>query len=397
MHPRTPRPPAPCGAFKRRTASSLSIIIAVLGSGWEAPAQAMVGAVSHRFEELREQNLRVASVAYRLSIANRAVCRGGLAPQPGFVPHSLEQYDPTDREEAARSFDLALHVGVMDVVEGSPAQKAGLASGDSLLTVNGKDLDDVQAATDGQPRRAMVDRVQQILLVEMRKGEVMVRVSRPEGVRDVRFIADMGCPSNVELVAGDEVNAWADGTRVMVSSAILSRSVTDDDLALVVAHEMAHNILRHSPRPAGTGASQAEEQADRLAVAMVAEASYDLSGAEEFLRRLTAPVAGVSLAATHPQPDRRLALLRAEIAVATALPGRLPAGIIQMQEPFGQGLLVANALLDAEAEHRPDRPGLGQYVHHAHNSLEGGDDDFVVKGSGNVDAAVGDTVVERRR
>src|SRR6186713_2001424 len=59
-----------------------------------------------RFERLRNEELRVASVAYRLSIASAALCGPSSSPQSGLVLHSIEQYGLGDRDEAARVFNL---------------------------------------------------------------------------------------------------------------------------------------------------------------------------------------------------------------------------------------------------------------------------------------------------
>lgn len=279
-----------------------------------------------RFEQLRVQDLRVASVAYRLAIANQARCEPVLAPQPGFVLHRLEQYEPADRPEAARSFGLGAHVGVMAVVGDSPADKAGLRAGDQLLSVNGLDLG---ALANDDPNRVSVDRAQKTLVEQMRRGAVTLRVSSAGGERAIHFVAERGCPSNVEFIPGEEVNAWADGTRVMISDGLLSRCATDDDLALVIGHEMAHNLLDHRRRLAAEGASvnamlpsaaasaemrATEEEADRLAVRLATTAAYDLSGAESFIGGLMRRSAVV--AETHPDLSRRLSLLRAAIADA---------------------------------------------------------------------------------
>jgi predicted Zn-dependent protease len=115
-----------------------------------------------------------------------------------------------------------------------------------------------------------------------------------------------------------------------VSAGILRRCRSDDDLALVIAHELAHNLLRHGRRSyspvnrqgrlslpadaAPRGAQESEEEADRLAVRLARAAGYDLSGAESFLTGLAGASAPVLQAGTHPPLERRLALLRAEIA-----------------------------------------------------------------------------------
>ncbi len=299
---------------------------ALLALGLAVPALGASNPPSARFERLRDQDLRVAGVAYRLSTANSALCGGALAPQLGFVLHSIEQYGLSDRDEATRSFALGDRVGVMAVIGGTPAAKAGLVAGDRLVAVNGRDLGIVD--TGAAPSRASVDRALSVLGKEMAHGPVSLRVSGPGGERDVRFAAEVGCPSSFELIPGDAVNAWADGARAMISEGLLRRCASDDDLALVIGHEMAHNLLHHRQRLAAEGVSanhllppsaagsiavrETEEEADRLAVRLAAGAGYDLSGAEAFIGGLQKRA--MPVAATHPAPERRLALLRAAIA-----------------------------------------------------------------------------------
>ena len=155
------------------------------------------------------------------------------------------------------------------------------------------------------------------------------------------MVPELGCTSNVELVPGHDVNAWADGERVVISAGIVAQCVTDDDLALVIAHELAHNLLRHSHKLAVTGRTESrvmgllgtgsemmretEEEADRLAVRMTTAAAYDVAKAGAFMSRLLGGPNAASTAGTHPTTDRRLTLLRAEIAAARGLsPERQP-------------------------------------------------------------------------
>jgi hypothetical protein len=262
-------------------------------------------------------------------VSNKAFCRSILAPQLGFVVHGLEQYDPADREEAARGFGLGANPGIMAVVAGSPAGTAGLQADDQLLFVNGRDLGAKDSPADMPPTRAFVERARQILTEELGKGPATLRISRAGIVHDLQFTADMGCPAFVELVLGEDANAWADGARIVVSDGLLAHCATDDDLALVIGHELAHNLLRHGPKasageaagllsliPAGGSieSTESEEEADRLAVRLAGAAAYDLSGAEAFLAGLLKTEAGDSTIATHPKRARRLALLRSAIA-----------------------------------------------------------------------------------
>lgn len=289
-------------------------------------------------EELRLQELRVASVTYQLALANRSACHGAPTAQLGFSLHGIEQYDVADRAKVAAGFALDSYASVMAVVPQSPAANAGLTANDQLVSVNGRPLISEVAHAITQPTRAHVERAQNVILEEMKTGEVTLRVANARGLRDVRFAPELGCSTNVELVPGEEVNAWADGQRVVISAGLLALCSSDDDLALVIAHELAHNLLGHSQRLAAVGTRGAvmgitgsgsalmretEEEADATAVKMATAADYDLTRAEAFMRRLLDGRDPASLAETHPTRDRRLALLRIEIAeVRAASPGR---------------------------------------------------------------------------
>ena len=294
--------------------------------GSAAPGLAELNSPVGRFERLREQDLRVATVAYRLATANAGLCGQATVPQTGFVLHSIAEYGRADRADAARSFGLGDRVGVMAVVAGSPAAKAGLVAGDQLVAVNGRPFGPV--GDDPVPTRASIDRASNLLAAVMASDAVTLRVSGPAGERDVRFAPEKGCFSAVEMVPGSPTNAWADGMRVMIGDGLLLRCASDDDLALVIGHEMAHNLLHHRQRLAAEGVStngllpltesgsaamrETEEEADRFAVTLASGAGYDLSGAEAFMGGLLSRT--IPGAPTHPAPARRLALLHAAIA-----------------------------------------------------------------------------------
>lgn len=247
---------------------------------------------------------RVAAVGYRLAVANRALCDEDLVPQTGFMVRS----------------DATHGMTVTAVVPGSPAEAAGLTTGDHLRSINGLRL----------PVSASVERTVEALDRELRAGQVTLQVAGRDGVRELQFAAERGCSARVALIEDEAVNAWADGTDIRITTGLLARCKSDDDLALVLGHEMAHNLLRHrqslidtveSARtllPEGEAASrqlhQTEEAADRLAVSLAMVARYDLTGAVAFMEGLLDR--SIADSETHPRPDRRLALLREAIAEA---------------------------------------------------------------------------------
>ena len=98
-----------------------------------------------------------------------------------------------------------------------------------------------------------------------------------------------GCRTLVEVWADDGLSARSDGRAVAVSYGFVE-SVSDNDIAVVLAHELAHAILEHRRRLSEAGVDkgffgefgkdrrlsrQAEIEADRLSVHLLANAGYD--------------------------------------------------------------------------------------------------------------------------
>lgn len=66
--------------------------------------------------------------------------------------------------------------------------------------------------------------------------------------RDLGFANPDDCAYSIHLSSSsgeDAINAYADGKDVYFSSAMVRYTETDDELALVAAHEYAHNIMGH--------------------------------------------------------------------------------------------------------------------------------------------------------
>lgn len=276
--------------------------------------------------------MRVASVAYQLSVAGAAFCRSATVPQSGIVLHSAEQYGLSDAEGAAHG--IGNRPTVLGVVAGSPADRAGLSAQDEVLAI------------DNAPAGSSANTAKTLLADAMGRGVASLLVSGPSGQRQIRFRAVPGCSTDIEVLTDPSINAWADGARVTITTGIVKATRSDDELAIVIAHEMAHNILRHRERTGADGAARAllpaarsgraalamsalEEEADRFAVRIAEAAGYDLAQVVPFLRRLLAETGITKHAAnTHPAGDRRVALLTAAIAQTLERTAQRPVGRI---------------------------------------------------------------------
>jgi len=243
---------------------------------------------------------RVARVAWRLSSTGAVLCPT-VRQSAGWALHSARQYSPELRPFAEARFGLQGDLpGILAAPQGSPAALALLRPGDVIVSVNGEAL----AVGDNGGREpqfhglavniAKLDRA-------LAAGPVKLEVLRNGQLVAVGVTPVRACGYEVQLNPSDELNARADGRRLFISTALAGFTQTDDELALILGHELAHNVLRHrswsetggegrtvvddncDPRLCGAG--DHERQADRVGLYLMARAGYEPAVAAPFWRR----------------------------------------------------------------------------------------------------------------
>jgi beta-barrel assembly-enhancing protease len=212
-----------------------------------------------RAEQLKQQQLvirsgmmeqqRLADVAFPMMRAATPLCGQWITTTSGVRVSNIHDY-PRDFHEAARSLGFSDTLMVVGVPAGSSAERAGFVVGDRVVGVAG--------ARAPVGRRAASDLAVRIAPRPERRGApalaagplhfVVHRAEEsPAAGREVaiRVAPDTVCAYGSAAVKDDQLNAWADGRRVVVTTAMLRFAGTDDELAVVVAHEIAHNAMRH--------------------------------------------------------------------------------------------------------------------------------------------------------
>lgn len=270
---------------------------------------------------MREQ--RVAQIGYRLAIAGLSDC-DRKKPLTGLGLHDVSSYSEQYRAAIRKTFHMTNGFGIRFVVPGSAGQRAGLVANDEITALNGRPLD--RFAADQINRDASPARTEQFtatLSDALTLGTVMLTVRRDDATILAPLTADAGCGGHFVVATDDSLNAWSDGGGVAVTARLVDFTRSDNELAFVVAHELAHNILHHANRTrghspllasVGIGAGvikSAEIEADKLATSLVRRAGYDPHGGETLLVRLSR-ARGPALAVTHPGTKRRVQLIRDE-------------------------------------------------------------------------------------
>jgi hypothetical protein len=272
--------------------------------------------------QLQALDQRVTSVGYRLATAAAGLCADPM-PLSGIEVHDLSLYGGPSREDARRAFGLGDAPQVSAVAAGSPLARAGLEPGDTLVAIGG-------APVPGGTGLDRVDRIDAALEAVARDGTLDLVVSRGGAQRTLRAALEKGCPSRFVVRVADGTEAAADGHYVEITSSYVALADSDDALALVLAHELAHNILGHRLRLEREGVHygiaqhfgrnarlirETEIEADRMSVDLAARAGFDVGRAIAFRERQWRGLDQTLLRSpTHSSPHDRLETLRAEYA-----------------------------------------------------------------------------------
>lgn len=320
---------------------SLALALAAGGCGHPAPdagAATLQDTPTVRLERLTSLDVRVADVAWTLALANADLCPVNRL-RAGWTLQSAGQYGAELRPLAEARYGLAGDLpGILAAPPRSPAAEAGLAPGDLILAVNGQALAEGQAAAvesyDGlQANTAVLDGA-------LARGPATLTVRRAGAVREVMVRPVLACawPTQVEVTG--TFRSRTDGRHIFISDGMANLAQNEDELAFVLAHELAHAVLEHRTQPDVTGVRgglnwalsmrrglslAAEADADRLGLFLLARAGFDPARSVEFLTRYeTVSGAGgpqINAGGVYESASGRLRTLRpvlADIAERTA-------------------------------------------------------------------------------
>ena len=256
------------------TERAACLLLALVTATACAAPMTQMGAVSRedvQREQLRQQQFtiesdwkaqsRLEAVALPLLEAAVPLCGEKVAVRSGVAYASVHSYK-RDWQAAARAAGLSDTLSIVGVVPGSAAEHAGLRRGDRVLSVAGKPVPvgargmaeaDARLKAHFAASRVRADRKADgtgdspaaALPVTFASSTLPLRVARADSVIDVTVLADTICAQRVVAVRDDALNAYADGDAIYVTSAMVRFATEPGELETVVAHEIAHNAMRH--------------------------------------------------------------------------------------------------------------------------------------------------------
>jgi hypothetical protein len=311
---------------------------------------------------------RLMSVSWPLLIAASFQCGKDTTPIYGFTLNQKNIYGEKIRGAAGRVLGATDRPSVLYAHPGLSAYRAGLRKGDFILRINNSDIS--HKVLSPEELGELINRAGKEWAVERsekdsdgeekRSVSSMMEIEIERGGRNMVFTITgvPACRYPVLLEENDVVNAYADGEKVVVFSGLLRLLASDEELALVVAHEISHNTLGHNTKKKlnmvpgliadlllasvginshgtftkATGniySKEFEAEADYSGLYILARAGMDISNAANLWRRMAAENPGsiyATYGSSHPSsPERFIAIestaveIKRKMAVGRAL------------------------------------------------------------------------------
>ncbi len=285
------------------------------------------------FEMWIENKERLDNVAYNIFTSSSPLCNSKTSFSTGIVVANRYTFPKEMRETAVSILGLSDALRIIHVMEGSAAERAGIRKGDLPVGINEWNTSGgIDAAAEFMDQ-----------LKEARKdGKTLsMKIMRNGTKESIDLVPDRICDYNILLSNNDIVNAFADGKNVVITRGMMRFAEDDIELALVVSHELAHNVMKHidaktrnyllgtildiaaavygvdtqgmfGQMGAQTYSKEFETEADYVGLYMMALADLDIENAPKFWRRMAAIHPGSiesNHAASHPATPYRFITL----------------------------------------------------------------------------------------
>ncbi len=185
------------------------------------------------FSAYRSGAARVVGLASRLLVANHEQCGDEVVPYVGWFALSRREVGRELRELAVAELGLADSPVVVALAPGAPAAAAGVEVGDAIVAIDGRTV-----RTSDPLRRRVAAHPAGAIPFSVRRGAETFELSA-EPAR--------ACSLRVQLSAGDELRIFSWQLDLMSLSLGLLETGTDDELAYLIAYELAQQLRGDVP------------------------------------------------------------------------------------------------------------------------------------------------------
>ena len=198
----------------------------------QASEELKVKALKYQIDYL----VKVNTIGYKLLLSLPEEGRKGNFVFSGLLLSEIDRY-------LSQLYQLAQDKGVVIIglVDNSPAQKSGVLAGDVIKSV------------DGLPVYGLSD-VAYVVTHKSPQQQVELSVARAGVLRNVAFrLESKPLDVSFRMVDAQEVNAGANPNLIVVTYGLMRFVKNDDEIAVVLGHELAHIARGHHVKESGIG------------------------------------------------------------------------------------------------------------------------------------------------
>ena len=251
-------------------------------------------------EEHQAYNTRLQEVTAPLLKANATLCPR-TTRDIGITVHTLSDYQPNLQPFAEVLMGASERLSIRTVRADSPADEAGFETGDVIIGINGAYM----------PGGFTVQKFFQIASQNAFKAKTArIDIRRGDERKTLTVSPETICNYPANVFFNENANGHTDGEQIIITSELMKTVPDDVNLALIIAHEIAHAIKGHTRK-----AKALELTADRMALVMMSRAGFDIDRAISYWKDAAHPHADYQeTSKTHPNISERYDNLRKEQA-----------------------------------------------------------------------------------
>ena len=334
---------------------SLSLLISLLLTACVAPQTRMpsANAASTDEETKKQQALvlddylnnykRLQTVSSRIITSGTDMCADKIGAYYGFDYWNQDSFDKTMKDTAKTKFNIDENFKVLNVAPKSPADIAEIKPGDTLVSI-----DNWLVPIGKESAKQVKDR---LALSGKTFTPIEMVIARDKAEKKVMITPVKSCDFAVHLAPDDVKNAYADGKNIVVYKGMMDFFKTDEEIALVLSHELAHNSMKHIDAKqknavvggifgllldvaaaaagvntngeftrAGAGLAgnsysvEFEQEADYVGLYFMKKAGYEIEHAADFWRRMAVNNSqAITVKSSHPTTPQRFVAIESTV------------------------------------------------------------------------------------
>lgn len=181
-------------------------------------------------QEMVDEQKRLSRIYRQLSTKSQSLC--GEHVGPGIGAYLMKKPKGDMGDALARLYGVSERPTVLFTLEKGPAEKAGVQARDVIMSINGTFTTDKAATEELQDKLSP-------------EAPITVEVQRNGTPMTFTIWPERACRYSAQLSPDQIINAFADGKSIMVTRGMMNFARDDNELALVLSHEMAHNTMKH--------------------------------------------------------------------------------------------------------------------------------------------------------